>query len=155
MYRINSTWTSFSVDLQNLKQVLLNNQYPLRVIDVMKKYLQNAINKTNTERLSGEIPITETRYFKLPFIGMYSTVTQNKVEKPCKRFCKNAKVKLVFTIDKLHQTILIHMFSVQRLLINLFLLAVMLVIFNKCTNISQPELMNTLARTKSHIYTNT
>ena len=42
------------------------------MIDVMKKYLQNAINKTNTGHVSGEIPNTETRYLKLPFIGMYS-----------------------------------------------------------------------------------
>ena len=39
----------------------------------------------------------ETRYFKLPFIRMYSKVTQNKIGKLCKRFCKNGKVKLVFT----------------------------------------------------------
>ena len=48
-YRINSTWTSFDIDLKNLKQVLLKNQYPLSMKDnVIKKYLQNAINKTNT-----------------------------------------------------------------------------------------------------------
>ena len=34
---------------------------------------------------------------------MYSKVTQNKIEKLCKRFCKNAKVKLVFTSDKWRQ----------------------------------------------------
>ena len=35
---------------------------------------------------------------------MYSEVTQNKIEKLCKRFCKNAKVKLVFHSNKLRQT---------------------------------------------------
>ena len=49
IYRINSTWTSFDIDLKNLKQVLLKNQYPLTMIDnVIKKYLQNAVNKANT-----------------------------------------------------------------------------------------------------------
>ena len=105
MYRINSTWTSFDIDLKNLKQVLLKNQYPLSMIDnVIKKYLQNTINKTNTGSMSVEMPNIERRYFKLPFIGMYSKVTQNKIEKLCKRFCKNVKVKLVFTSDKLRQT---------------------------------------------------
>ena len=49
------------------------------------------------------MPNIETRYFNLPFIGMYSKVTQNKNEKPCKRFWK---VKLVFTSEvlKLRQT---------------------------------------------------
>ena len=90
MYRINSTWTSFDIDLKNLKQVLLKNQYPLTMIDnVIKTYLQNAVNKTNTGSMPVEMPNIETRYFKLPFIGMYSKVTQNKIEKLCKRFCKS------------------------------------------------------------------
>ena len=39
------------------------------------------------------------------FIGMYSKVTQNKIEKLCNRFCKYVKVKLVFNSDfQLHQT---------------------------------------------------
>ena len=51
-----------------------------------------------------EMANIETRYFKLPFIGMYSKVTQNRIEKLCKRFCKSLNVKLVFTSDKLRQT---------------------------------------------------
>ena len=105
MYRINSTWTSFDIDLKSLKQVLPKNQYPLSIINnVIKTYLQNAINKTNTGSTSVEMPNIERRYFELPFMGMYSKVIQNKIEKICKRFCKNVKVKLVFTSDKLSQT---------------------------------------------------
>ena len=82
MYRINSTWASFDIDLKNLKQVLLKNQYPLTMIDnVIKKYLQNAVNKTNKRSMPVEMPNIETKYFKLPFIGMYSKVIQNKIEK--------------------------------------------------------------------------
>ena len=96
IYKISSTWTSFDVDLKNLKQVLLNNQYPLTMIDnVIKKYLQNAVNKTNTGSMSVEMPNIETRYFKIPFIGMYSKVIQNKIEKKkkIKNFVKHfAKV---------------------------------------------------------------
>ena len=44
--------------------------------NVMKKCLQNAINKTNTRSMPVEMPNIETRYFKLPFIGMYSKVTK-------------------------------------------------------------------------------
>ena len=89
MYKINSTWTSFDIDLKSLKQVLLKNQHSVSMIDnVIKKYLQNVINKTNTGSMPVEISNIETRYFKLPFMGMYSRVTQNKIEKYCKRFCK-------------------------------------------------------------------
>ena len=57
MYRINSTCASFDIDLKNLKQVLLKNQYPLRMIGkVTMKYFQNAINKTNTESIPVEMP---------------------------------------------------------------------------------------------------
>ena len=72
--------------------------------NVIKKYLQNTVNKTNTESMPVEMPNIETRYFKLPFIGMYSKVTQSKIEKLCKRSCKRAEVKLVFTNNKLRQT---------------------------------------------------
>ena len=54
--------------------------------------------------MSVEMPNIETRNFKIPFIGMNSKVTQNKIEKSCKIFCENVKVKLVFTSDKLRQT---------------------------------------------------
>ena len=37
MYRINITWKSFDIDLKNLKQVLLNSQYPFRMIDTVIK----------------------------------------------------------------------------------------------------------------------
>ena len=107
MYRINSTWINFDIDLENLKQVLLKNQYSLTMMDnVIKKYLQNTINKTNTGSMPAEMPNIETRYFKLPFIGMYSKVTKSKIEKLCKRFWKCAKVKLALTSNILRQTYL-------------------------------------------------
>ena len=103
MHRINSTWTSFDIDLKNLKQVLLKN-HDTMIDKVIKTYLQNTVNKMNTGSMPVEMPHIETSYFKLPFIGMYSKVIQSKIEKLCKRFCKSAKVKLVFTNNKLCQT---------------------------------------------------
>ena len=47
--------------------------------------------------------LCQLRYFRLSFVRMYSKVTQTKIEKRWKRFFKNAKVKLVFTSDKLRQ----------------------------------------------------
>ena len=104
MYKINSIWTSFDINLENFKQVLLKNQYPLTMVDnVIKKYLQNAMNKANTGSMPVDMPNIETRYFKPPFTGMYSKVMQNKIEQLCNRFCKSVKLKLVFTSDRLRQ----------------------------------------------------
>ena len=91
----------------------IENKLPfLNILISNKESLQTSVfhKKTNTEltltgSMSGETPNIETRYFKLPYIGMYSKVTQKKIEKICKRFCKNAKVKLVLTSDKLRQTL--------------------------------------------------
>ena len=59
----------------------IENQYPLSMIDnVIKKYLQIAIKKTNTGSMPAEMPNIETRYFKFSFIRMYSKVTQNKLK---------------------------------------------------------------------------
>ena len=104
--------------------------------NAIKKYLQNAFNKANIGSVSGEILNIE-RYFKLPFIGMYSKVTQNKIEKLCTKFCKNVKVRVVFTSDKSYLIFMkdfIQVFSVQRSFINLFVLAVMLVMLVKHTD---------------------
>ena len=118
MYRINSTCTNFNIDLKNLKQVLLKNQYPLSMIDdVIKNYLQNVISKTNAESKPVEMFNIKTRYFKLPFIGMYSKVTQKKLKNVVKDF---AKMPAINCVRHLRTKILIQVFSVQRLFINFF-----------------------------------
>ena len=60
--------------------------------DTIKKYLQNAINKTNTGSVLGKIPNIETIYFKLPFIAMYSEISQNKIKIFVKDFAKMPKL---------------------------------------------------------------
>ena len=40
-------------------------------------------------------------YFKLPFDGLQSKITQKKVDQLCKRFRESLKVKLIFTSEKL------------------------------------------------------
>ena len=122
--------------------------------NVIKKYRQNLINKSNIGSLSVQMP-----NIKLPSIGMYSKVTQNKIEKLCKRFCKNVEVKLVFTSNKLSQT-----FSYKdsypsvlnsKVVYKFVCASCNASMLVKRTDISQAGLMNTLVRIKSHIYTNT
>ena len=55
------------------------------IYNVIKKYFQNAVNKANTGSMPVEMPNIETRYFKIPFIGIYFKVIQNKTEKKKKK----------------------------------------------------------------------
>ena len=59
--------------------------------NVIKKYIQNVINKTNTGSMSVEMPNIEMRYFKLPFIGMYSK-HKTKLKNSVKDFAKMSKL---------------------------------------------------------------
>ena len=58
----------------------------------------NCSNDKCTENKESEIKIM---YFKPPFIGLHSKLTQRKVDQLCKRLCKCLKIKLVFTSEKL------------------------------------------------------
>ena len=97
MYRINNSWAGFDKDLKDLKNILQKNQHPLKMIDhVVKPYLNDKINCRNekiSENTESEIKI---RYFRLPFIGLHSKLTQKKVDQLCKRFCKSLKVTMCF-----------------------------------------------------------
>ena len=83
---------------------------------------------------------------------MYSKVTRKKVKRFVKDFTKmlNLYSPAMNCVSHLRTKILIQVFSVQRLFISLFLLAIMLVMLVKRTNISQPLMMNTLVRIKWH-----
>ena len=74
---------------------------PPKLIDsCIKSYLDSKFTNsyrgdTNTDEDSN------TMYFKLPFIGKYSSVTKYKVSKLISQFCKPVNIKLVFTTSKI------------------------------------------------------
>ena len=100
IFKINNTWTGFDKDIKKLSNVLEKNQYPLKVIE---SEVKNYVNKLygSTKSKNNESEITESRYFKLPYIGHYSTFTKTKVSKLIKTYCKDISIKLVFTNSKL------------------------------------------------------
>ena len=102
MYRITNSWRGFDKDLRNLKYIHQKNQYPPRLIDhVVKLYLNLKINCRNGESSENAKSEIKVRYFKLPFIGLNSKLTQKKIDQLCKRFCKSLRVILIFTSEKL------------------------------------------------------
>ena len=48
-----------------------------------------------------------THYFRLPYVGRYSSEAQERLCKLLKRFCNNVEIKLAFCSFKVH-----HMFSI-------------------------------------------
>ena len=102
MYRITNSWRGFDKDLRDLKYIHQKNQYPLKLIDhVVKSYLNVKINCRkwkSSENVKSEIKV---RYFKLPFIGLHSKLSQKKIDQLCKRICESLRVKLIFTSEKL------------------------------------------------------
>ena len=84
----NNSWADFDKDLKDLKNILQKNQYPLKMIDhIVKSYLNDKINCRNEKSSENAELEIKIRYFKLPFIGLHSTVMQNKIDQLCKRFC--------------------------------------------------------------------
>ena len=75
---------------------------PLKMIDhVVKSYLNDKINCRNEKSFENTESEIKIRFFKLPFIGLHSMLTQKKTDQLFKRFSKHLKVQFVFTSKKL------------------------------------------------------
>ena len=96
-YKINNSWLGFDLDCKNIKSTLQKNCFPLSMID---NEVKNYLNFVHTDK-NEVLDINEVRYFKLPFIGKYSTYTKNKLKNVLQRYCNGTSVKLVFTTFKL------------------------------------------------------
>ena len=93
-FKINNTWTGFHDDLTNLKDNLKKNQFPPHVID---NHVSRYLNKKLDTSTTNDLPETvNTRYFKLPYVGPYSQIAQDKIRCLIKKCCKSIDAKLVF-----------------------------------------------------------
>ena len=85
MYTINNSLTGFDKDLRDLENFLLKNEYLLKIKDhVVKSYLNENLNCRNEKSSQNTESEVKIRYFKLPFIGLHSKLTQKKVDQLCK-----------------------------------------------------------------------
>ena len=99
-YKINNTWVGFDKDLENLTKTLNKNQFQTKLINkVTKKYLHLKLDKRPLEN-NTEVK-TDTRFFKLPYIGKYSNIAHKKIQNLVKTFCKGIDVKVVLTPFKI------------------------------------------------------
>ena len=80
--------------------------FPSHIVErVIRQYI------TNTQTLSNipaSPPSNSKHFFKLPSVGPFSIVAQNRLRKLLKRYCNNLDVKLAFSSFKIR-----NMFSVK------------------------------------------
>ena len=99
-YKINSTWAGFHKDIKYLTQILKKNLFPTHLIE---RVINQYVIRVESEVCSvGCVPDkVSTFYFKLPYIGHYSGVTQKRIRHLIKRYCNNIVIKLIFSSFKI------------------------------------------------------
>ena len=80
----------------NLVFILRKNLFPVHLIDkCIYRYLNIAIDR------NGSIQNTTSQgkqyFYKLPYLGRFSTIAQSKIRRLVNRYCHDLDIKLVFT----------------------------------------------------------
>ena len=105
-YKINNTWVGFQEDIKKLILILRKNLFPSHIVErVIRQYI--AKSQTVSSKPASP-PSNKTHFFKLPYVGPFSIVAQNRLRKLLKRYCNNLDVKLAFSSFKIRS-----MFSVK------------------------------------------
>ena len=102
-FHICDSWVIFHNEVERIYQILLKNSFPRVLIDrVTCSFIEKQVRMKEDDSSVKEIE-QEVRYFKLPYRGRFSDLTQSKLNNIAKRFCKPIKAKLVFTPFKISQ----------------------------------------------------
>ena len=103
IFKINNTTTGREKDLQQLSITLQSNSFPSHLIDKIIKGYKNKFSSRPTQNntsTTGE-NATGIRYFKLPFVGDFSTVTRKKLKQLLDVFCKDTDIIIIFSSFKI------------------------------------------------------
>ena len=68
---------------------------------IVKRYLSKFFASTSRASTVTSSNETHTHYFKLPFVGPFSSIAQRRIRCLTQRFCKNLEIKLVFAPYKI------------------------------------------------------
>ena len=106
--RLTTPGWGYTKDITKLMEILKKNLFPAHLIE-------RAVNRYITGTLSnhcplGSLPTLPIFYFKLPYIGHFSVVTQKKIRHFIKRYCNDLDITLVFSSLKIG-----NMFGVKTL----------------------------------------
>ena len=96
-FKINNTWIGFHNNIKELTNVLGKNQFPSSLVNkTVKHYLRNFFASTSRTFEATSSNVSRTHYYKLPFVGPFSTYAQRIIKPLTRRYCKNLDIKLVF-----------------------------------------------------------
>ena len=69
---------------------------------LLRRFIKPDLVIKEHQTLLPRISETESRYYKLPFIGKYSTHVKDRIKTIIKKFCKpETNIKLIFTSKKI------------------------------------------------------
>ena len=98
-YKINNTTQGFHNDIKNLSEILKRNMFPKWLID---KSVTGYLSKvTTTGKDASKCEISNCHFYKLPYIGYYSSYTGRKISSIVNKYCKDLNVKIIFSPFKL------------------------------------------------------
>ena len=118
-------WIGFHNNIKELTNVLGKNQFPSSLVNkTVKHYLSNFFASTSRTFAATSSNVSRTHYYKLPFVGPFSTYAQRRIKHLTRRYCKNLDIKLVFVpykiknlfstkdaISKLSRSLVVYKFS--------------------------------------------
>ena len=94
-----NTWQAFNEDIKFLTLILKKNLYPSRLIE---RIINRSVTKhvtNNSGKSTGE-QSPNTFYFKLPYIGYFSSITQKRIRRLFQFYCNNVNIVLAFSSFK-------------------------------------------------------
>ena len=101
-FKINNTWTGFYNNIKKLNNILEKNQFPSHLVNnIVKQYLSKFFASTSCASTVTSSNETYTHYYKLSFVGPFSSIAQRRIRCLTQRFCNNLDIKLVFAPYKI------------------------------------------------------
>ena len=123
-YKINNSTQGFQNDINTLTTILKRNMFPSWLIDKSNQgYLRNVTTKEAPKH-----DVSNYHFYKLPYIGFYSSYTRKKISSIINKYCKDLNVKVIFSPFRI--------LSNHVLYTNLLVRAVVLATLVKPTGIS-------------------
>ena len=95
-FKIKNNWRGFQNDFAKLTTTPTKSRFPQYLINRIKKFYLRKTNESCVASSNRNETTTNRTYFKLPYIGTYSSITKKKLRNIIHSYCNNTYIKLVF-----------------------------------------------------------